>query len=401
MQRNTSPRKIPINTHIHFTTAALKEAARVVQALGLPQVEFSSTADRGFHALIYGKSGRICLRSCYCFNHREQRISLGELGYITLEQARQKHLAIRSKASQGIDPKAPPNVEITFAELHFKHYIQKGIASQKKSLHTDESRYTHCLGPAFGHLPLSQITVTAVNNLIIKMREDGKKPATIQKTISQLSSMLNLAVDLDLLPKNIVKAVKLPRVNNQRTEYLTVEQLQKFIAAARARPELTPSRLLMLLGLTGARLGEGLAAKWDDIDLAAGIWKLPTQKSGKSGVIHLSEATKGVLLEMAMIKRNEFVFPGERDNEQLSRPIKVFKKICKDAGIPDGFRIHDLRHGWISVALNAGVYPEIVRQAARHASFSTTGIYSHAYRESLVAANETVANLIGQEKAAA
>jgi integrase len=45
----------------------------------------------------------------------------------------------------------------------------------------------------------------------------------------------------------------------------------------------------MLLLLTAARLGEGLAAKVDDIALDSGVWYLPMTKSGKPAHIRLSD----------------------------------------------------------------------------------------------------------------
>lgn len=77
-----------------------------VKALGLDQVEFSCTAHRGMCAVIYA-SGRIKLYTRYSYRKSPYRIPLGELGLLTLEQARVLHQRYRLQASQGENPKAP------------------------------------------------------------------------------------------------------------------------------------------------------------------------------------------------------------------------------------------------------------------------------------------------------
>lgn len=392
--------KYPFPTAIAFTKATLLEAAKCIKALGLKQVEFSCTAHRGMRAVIYS-SGRIVLYSRYSYLKRPSRIKLGELGLLTLEQARLLYQGHRLKASQGIDPKKPTLSSMTYRQLFEEHYVPQRRASQKKTLHTDLSRHANWLGPEFDAVRVGDITKTDVSHFVLRMEEAGLAPATIRTTVGQLKATLDIAVELGIVALNVAKGVGLPRVNNRRTEFITVPQMQAFMAAARASDQRVGSCLLMLLALTGARLGEGLAAKWVDVDLDAGLWRLPTQKSGKPGVIHLSDAAKAVIRELIPVRRNEYIFPGMRDNDHLARPIRLFRKLCRQAGIPDGFRIHDSRHGWISAGIYAGIPLEIMSQGARHASPVTTRIYSHAHKEALVAAQETIAGLFMPASAAA
>lgn len=392
--------KYPFATAFGFTKAAVLEAAEQVKALGLEQVEFSCAVHRGMRAVIYG-SGRIVLYSRFSYRNRPQRIKLGELGLITLDQARAAHRVHRLKASQGVDPRTPTLSSMSYRQLHEEHYVVQRQARQKKTLHTDLSRHANWLGPEFNAVRIVDISKTDVSRFVLRMQEAGLAPATIRTTVGQLKATLDIAVELGIVPRNVAKGVGLPRVNNRRTEFITVPQMQAFMAAARVSHQRVGACLLMLLALTGARLGEGLGAKWVDVDLDAGLWRLPTQKSGKPGVIHLSDAAKAVIRELIPVRRNEWIFPGMRDNDHLARPIRLFRKLCRQAEIPDGFRIHDSRHGWISAGIYAGIPLEIMSQGARHASPVTTRIYSHAHKESLMAAQETIAGLFMPESAAA
>ncbi|MBP2665522.1 MAG: site-specific integrase [Firmicutes bacterium] len=394
-------RRLPFETHFEFTVAKLKQVARAVQEIGIKQVELCCKTDRGLRAFVYGKSVEITLFSRYNLRKQPKRIRLGKLGQISLEQARQKHREIRLAAEQGIDPKSPKKSVLTFAELHDQHYMVECKSRQKKTLHTDQSRYNHWLGPEFGHLPLTEITSTLVSQFVIRMQEAQLAPATVKKIVVQLRSCLSLAVDLDFIEKNVAKRIRLPKVNNRRATFLTVQQMAAFMKAAQAchADELVGSRMLMLMALTGARLGEVTNAKWEHIQ--GDHWILPTQKSGVPGAIPITApAVKSVIAELVAVRFNEYLHPGARGNPTLSRPIKLFKRICKAAGLGDQWRIHDLRHAWISAGVFAHIPLETLSQCARHSTPTVTRIYSHPHQESMEQAHNQIAALYFPENEA-
>ena len=123
-------RKYPHPIAIPFTQTRLKEEAERVKALGLDQIEFSCTVHRGMRAVIYA-SGRIVLYCRYSYRKRPYRIKLGELGLLTLDQARVSHQRYRLQASQGEDPKAPKLSTLTYRELHAEHYVVQCRASRR------------------------------------------------------------------------------------------------------------------------------------------------------------------------------------------------------------------------------------------------------------------------------
>lgn len=385
-------RKYPRAKSFAFSKSRLLEEAEYVKALGFDQVEFSCTTHRGMRAVIYA-SGRIVLYTRYSYRKRPSRIKLGELGLLTLERARALHQRYRLQASQGEDPKAPKVSTLTYHALHEQHYVVQCHARQKKTLHTDLSRHANWLGPEFNAMHVAAITKTHVSRFVLKMGEAELAPATIRTIVGQLKTTLDIAVEMGIVPRNVAKGVRLPRVQNRRTTFLEVPQVAAFMAAAQASTQIVGSRMLMLMALTGARLGEARSLQWCHLDLDAGTWFLPTQKSGRSGVIHLSEPAKAVIRELMPHRRNDYVFHGEAGNSSLGRPIRLFKKLCTQAGIPEGYRIHDLRHAWCSAGVYAGIPLEVISQGARHSSPVVTRIYSHAHTESLVAAQAVIGNL--------
>ena len=392
-------RKIPFATVIDFTNANLNEAIRLVQVHGLPQVQFCSKGDKGFHAFVY--QSKLTFYASYSVPRRLGvqarrcgRIAVGVFGLHTIAQARAAFMEVRRKAFAGIDPKEVQASALSYAEFHVQHYQVQCISRQKKTLQTDLGRYGRWIEPELGRVLLPQINATGINKLVVKMQEAGLAAATIRNVVGQLSSSLNLAVELGFIDKNPAKYVKLPKVYNQRTQTFTVSEITAFVTVASRRKEIVASRLLMLLAFTGARLGEATNAKWQDIDLEKGLWRLPTQKSGRPGVIYLSEAAKTVIRDVLPFKRSEFVFPGNKGNDRLSRPIRLFRRILQDAQIATPYRIHCLRSAWCTTLIEAGVPIELVSQGARHSSPAVTRIYVQPHASALTAANEQFAQLV-------
>jgi integrase len=67
-------------------------------------------------------------------------------------------------------------------------------------------------------------------------------------------------------------------------------------ALDRERNGLTSVAALRFCLLTGCRPGEALAAKWEDVDLVACVWKLPAAKTGPRAV-YLGQAAVDILSE--------------------------------------------------------------------------------------------------------
>jgi integrase len=94
-------------------------------------------------------------------------------------------------------------------------------------------------------------------------------------------------------------------------------------------------------------------------------------------------------------EHNDLVFTRE-DGSPL-RPDwlnRRFKQLAHEAGLPDGVRVYDLRHGWATAALRAGVHPKLVQEVMRHSSYSTTAdTYTHVMPAHSAEAVRTVAAL--------
>ena len=75
------------------------------------------------------------------------------------------------------------------------------------------------------------------------------------------------------------------------------------------------------------------------------------------------------------------------------RFTRAFGAATRRAGVPT-IRLHDLRHTWATLALEAGIHPKVVSERLGHATTGITlDLYSHVQPELDAQAATTVAQL--------
>lgn len=145
-----------------------------------------------------------------------------------------------------------------------------------------------------------------------------------------------------------------------KDDALLKEQLPAWFAAVRSIGNPTVAAYLQTLLLTGARPGEVLAMRWDDLNTQ---WQGLTIRDKVEGerVIPLTPYVSHLLA--ALPRRNEFVFASNRsENTPLTEPNHAHDKACTVAGI-EGLTLHGLRRSfgtlteWLEVP--AGVVAQI------------------------------------------
>jgi len=107
-------------------------------------------------------------------------------------------------------------------------YVDR-VVPMLKSVRTERNRVASWV-KLFGARPLGQITRAEVEAWR-RDRMSTCKPATINRDLSRLRRMLNIAVEWELIEKSPLKNLKLSRENNARTRYLSIEECERLIAA--------------------------------------------------------------------------------------------------------------------------------------------------------------------------
>lgn len=253
-------------------------------------------------------------------------------------------------------------------------------------------------------------------------KETGNKDATLNKKIGALKTILNFAVERELIGCNpIAKIKKLKEIDSRtKTRYLTEEERTRFLAALdkyddmqreercrtrqHAKGKHLPSmdgwtfasyvKPVILLSLnTGIRRHALLSLRWDDIDLGAGTVTLraETAKSKKSAVLPLNTTALDVLRQWyaQRIDDNPLVFPSPQTGGIMDNCDSSFRWLLREAGITN-FRWHDMRHDFASRLVMAGVDLNTVRELMTHSDISMTLRYAHLAPEKKRAAVELI-----------
>jgi integrase len=180
----------------------------------------------------------------------------------------------------------------------------------------------------------------------------------------------------------------------KRTRYLSGAELTRLSAALAELRDQGAANAVRLLLLTGARRGELLAARWDDIDLEAQNWTKPasTTKQKTTHRIPLSEPACRLLAEMREAADTDHLFPA-RGGGHRAHINDAWIKLRKAAGIPDA-RLHDLRHTHASILASSGLSLPVIGALLGHSTPTTTHRYAHLFDDPLRAAVERVGAVI-------
>src|SRR5262249_45234294 len=122
--------------------------------------------------------------------------------------------------------------------------------------------------------------------------------------------------------------------------------------------------LTLLIFLTAAREEQVRSMRWQDVDLARGVWSAPgfLTKSGKRMDIALSAPAIGILRRRREQNSFGFVFPAETKAGFMSRPThRRLGVYGAKAGLGEALRFHDIRRSVSDrMQKDLGIPPNVV-----------------------------------------
>lgn len=268
----------------------------------------------------------------------------------------------------------------------------------RKPSHIETVRYhlsTH-IDPLLGDLPGSQVLESDVQRLVDRMIRAGRAPKTIRNVIGTLHSLL-----AQVVKDNPAAVAKLPpaRPANE-IRFLTQAELVRVLDVAppddapRAERDWWPVLRLLVLtaAMTGMRLGELRALRWQDLDMAA--MKVRVRYAyvrGHMGAPKSRRSVRAIPLASRLVSELEqhhrsTVWNQDSDlvlaHPHTGRPLdrvrllSYFKQALVRAEVRP-VRIHDLRHTFATtVAASGEVSPRTLQEWMGHLDPRTTQIYA-------------------------
>ena len=261
-----------------------------------------------------------------------------------------------------------------------------------KGIVQDENRFKNYLKPEFGCKEPNNISPFDVDKLRINLQKT-KKPATV-KNILELLRRIILFGERKRLCDGLDFNIQMPKVNNQTTEDLTGEELQRLLETIDEYPNIQAANLMKFVLFTGMRRGEVFKLKWSHVDFEKGFIKIADPKGGVDQTIPLNDQARKILLNHPKTD-SPFAFPG-RNGEQRVDIKRQVNRIKELAGLPKNFRaLQGLRHVYASILASSGeVDLYTLQKLLTHKSPIMTQRYAHLRDKTLKSASNLAGKLI-------
>jgi integrase len=239
----------------------------------------------------------------------------------------------------------------------------------------------------FSEMTPEELSTADMEKLKKEKTKGGLSPQTIKHILALLKRLIAYGVKNGMCdePSKSKLQIIFPKVDNKKTETMTVEQYARFLKALDEEKDQDTVAFIKLALYTGMRKGALMALKWEDVDLNNDFITLrgESAKSGKTEKIPISNLVHTLL---DSIKRTEspFVFPGKNGGQR--RDFKrIAERVRDNAGLPKDFRpLHGLRHVFASMLASSGkVDLFTLQKLLTHNSPEMTQRYAHLADEAL------------------
>ena len=350
---------------------------------------------------------------------RERRITIGHFPEWSVAAARVEAKVMKRAVDGGADPMADRHAARgapTVRDL-YQRYCDEHLPLKSERAQADErAMWRNDILPELGSRRLADVARDEVQRLHAKITKSGR-PVRANRLCEVLRRAFSLAVDdWKMAADNPASRFK-RNPEGRREKYLSLEQVGRLARALAAHPERTSADAIRIMILTGARRGEVLRMRWDQVDFARGKWvKRPEEtKQRRQHTVTLSAPALQLLSEVRERSKSKWVFPGP-NGKPLTDVKRTWRSACREAGLVEvvghrttkrgerrpvsqpTVRLHDLRHTYASILASSGFSLKVIGHMLGHSRAETTNRYTHLFDELEREAAERVgAAVVGSE----
>ena len=245
--------------------------------------------------------------------------------------------------------------------------------------------------PDLGGRRISDITRDDLQDLADRLLAEGLDPSTIRNTLMPLRAIFRrLAGRSDSgVGVNPTTGIELPAVRGRRERIATPTEAARLLDAL---PE--PERALWATAMYGGlRRGELQALRVEDVDLAAGVirversWDVkagpvePKSRAGRRSVPIAAVLRDYLVGHKLRLGRSEGLFFGRSAGAAFNSSTAVAraKRAWTAAGL-EPIGLHELRHSYASLMIDAGVNAKALSTFMGHSSITITlDRYGHLF----------------------
>jgi integrase len=293
---------------------------------------------------------------------------------------------------------------------YLDHWIEVSLKNsvEPRTYYDYKTKSDRYIKKEIGHIRLIKLTPEQIQKFYNDLTQRGLSASTVRHTHAILRRALRQAVIWRYLPHNPAQLINLPKMRKREMKVLSLAQAECFLEAAASN---THYALWMVALDGGLSPEEYFGLQWQDyqdgalhiqralcrdgFDHSIFYFKEPKAEKRRRRV-PLSPATREALddhrrrqLEWKLKRGEKYKNPNNLIfTSRLGSPLDLstlrrdFQKILKQAGLPTGFRLYDLRHTMATMALLKNVHTKKVQDRLGHSTYVLTmDTYSHILPE--------------------
>lgn len=240
---------------------------------------------------------------------------------------------------------------------------------------------------------LDDTTREMIGAYLMAEKARGLSGASLSRFLAALKVFFRFLALNRYVRVDITDVIESPKVWKHLPDVMSVEEVDRFLAAPRAGTHLgrRDRAMLELMYATGVRVSEASGLKTDDVNLDVGYIRC-MGKGSKERIVPLGKEARRTVKSYLAETRPKFARPGSPGILFLTHHGKPFtrqgiwqivKQYAREAEIKKEVTPHTLRHSFATHLLSRGADLRVVQEMLGHADIATTQTYTHIDRDRL------------------
>lgn len=360
-----------------------------------PRDKQFKVSDRDGLYVAVSPAGGISFRYNYQLNGRQETVTFGRYGVITLAEARERLNEAKKQIAAGRSPareKAREREREKTAKT-FDDWAQAWLRGHEMADSTRDMRvgtYERELKKPFGGLLLGEISHEDLRQLTEKIVARGA-PATAVHAREIVMMVFRWAIERGQKFENPADQVRpttiarfAPRERSLSPDEIGI--MYEYLERVASGPQFKAAARLLLLTLV--RKSELTDAKWSEINFKSAIWSIPKErmKRRRDHMIPLSDQALEIFVALKTFAGgSEFVLPSRYDADApmsaatLNRVLELTYKLAQESGrVLEKFGPHDLRRTASTLLHEAGYNTDWIEKQLAHEQQGVRAVYNKA-----------------------
>ena len=237
-----------------------------------------------------------------------------------------------------------------------------------------------------------EVNKDSIKEYLFSLHAKKMSDKSIARKVATLKSIFNYMSKNNIIDKNILNSIKIPKVSKKLPHLLSVDEINKLFSIELADDQILMEMcILELFYATGIRISELAQIEIKNIDIQEKIMKV-IGKGNKERIVILSDTLIKILIKYMKVfccSNQIYLFAPLINKNKISGHISeksiynITKKHLKRISNDEKLSPHSLRHSFATHLLQSGADLMSVKELLGHESLSSTQIYTHVQLEKM------------------